>query len=68
MGEPTALLNELYADDAEFVRPGLRLTSRQAYGDYLKRLVVVSPDAKLSIKRMIGEGETAVAEYEFPAR
>lgn len=64
-GTPTAHLDELYSEDAEFVRPGLRVIGRQAYAEYLKKLMAVFPDARLNIKHLIGEGEIVAAEWEF---
>ena len=55
-----------WADDAELVTPmAPPLKGRQAIAQYWKQMKESFPDAKVTVHRMIAEGDTTVTEYTF---
>jgi len=57
---------EDYAEDAEFVAPGRGpAKGKRAIADYWKQQLESFPDAKVTVDRIISEGDTVVVEYAF---
>jgi steroid delta-isomerase-like uncharacterized protein len=57
---------EDWADDAELVTPlAPELKGKQAIAGYWRQMRESFPDAKVTVHRMVGEGDTVVTEYTF---
>ena len=55
-----------WADDAELVTPmSGPLKGREAIAGYWRQMRETFPDAKVTIHRMVAEGDTVVTEYTF---
>jgi ketosteroid isomerase-like protein len=58
-------IGDFYADDAEFIWPGLpALRGRQAVVAFYAELLGAFPDVKVTIKRIVEQGDTVAVEYE----
>jgi predicted ester cyclase len=56
-----------WADDAELVTPmSGPLKGREAIAAYWRQMRETFPDAKVTVHRMVAEGDTVVTEYTFP--
>jgi predicted ester cyclase len=57
---------EDWADDAELVTPmAPPLKGRQAITEYWRQMKESFPDAKVTVHKMVTEGDTTVTEYTF---
>lgn len=55
-----------WADDAELVTPlATGLKGKEAIAGYWRQMLESFPDAKVTIHRVIAEGDVAVTEYTF---
>jgi steroid delta-isomerase-like uncharacterized protein len=55
-----------WADDAELVSPfAPGLKGKEAIGEYWRQMRESFPDAKVTVHRMVVEGDTVVSEYTF---
>ncbi len=61
-------LAEAYAEDAELVGPiAGQLKGRQAIADHFKKGLEMAPDSKVTIDRIISDGNVLVVEYTATA-
>lgn len=57
-----------WADDGELVSPfAPRLKGKEAIGEYWRQMRESFPDAKVTVHRMVVEGNTVATEYTFTA-